>query len=80
MLDKVNRSKKAIIQWKKKQAKERDHGITKKTDLLKSLLEKQGADALADINQLQTEISSLMEDEELKWKQLAKEHCVSYFI
>ena len=48
--------------------------MEKKMSLLKSLQEEEGMTKLGKIKKLQAEINKLMEEEDLKWKQLAKEH------
>jgi hypothetical protein len=72
--NKFETSKKAIVQWRKKKAQEGDHGVKEKIGRLKNLREQGGVEVYEDISLLQSEINNIMEDEDLKWKQLAKEH------
>jgi hypothetical protein len=72
--NKLETSKKAIVQWRKKKAQEGDHGVKEKIGRLKNLREQGGVEVHEDISLLQSEINNIMEDEDLKWKQLAKEH------
>jgi hypothetical protein len=48
--------------------------IPEKMAKLRSLQEKEGMAKMEDIKLLQDEINIIIEEEELKWKQLANEH------
>jgi hypothetical protein len=74
VLNKIDRSKKAMTVWRRKIAKEGDRGITEKVENLMRLQEEEGMSMQREINLHQAEVNAIMEEEELKWKQLAKEH------
>jgi hypothetical protein len=72
--NKLETSKKAIVQWRKKKVQEGDRGVEEKIGRLKNLQEQGGVEVQEDITLLQSEINNILEKEDLKWKQLAKEH------
>lgn len=60
--------------WQRKNQIAEGELIIKKTELLKSIQQREGYPNVAKINNLLAEIDDLMEHEDLRWKQHAKEH------
>jgi hypothetical protein len=60
------------LRWQRKAQKERDSEVKEKQVQLLSLQQEDGPARLGELNQIH--INDLLEEEDLKWGQLAKEH------
>lgn len=65
---------KGLKQWSIRSKKGRQSELNTKSNKLKVLLEKEGPEVMEDIKILQKEIHHWMDQEELKWRQRAKQH------
>lgn len=70
----LNRCQQRLKQWSKELYKERQGEIRVKSERLKELQDRERSGVVAEIKELQKDLSNLLEQEGLKWKQRAKKH------
>lgn len=71
---KLQRYQCLLSSWSKEKFSKVDESIKQKTKKLEELQLREGPDVQGDIRTIQKELDDLMEHEELKWKQRAKQH------
>jgi hypothetical protein len=71
---KLGRSQKGLKRWQQVNKCPVEGDIIQKTNKLNSLQEARGIPDLTKIRKLQEEVNKLLEHEDLKWRQRAKEH------
>lgn len=70
----LEKSKKKLLVWRKINKGPSEDTINQKVGELQKLYEAEGQLDVGSIKSLQVEVDEIMEWDELKWKQLAKEH------
>jgi hypothetical protein len=65
---------KKLTAWSSRKFREADKELKKKTKALEELQLQEGAENWREIKKLQGEIESILEQEDIKWKQRAKQN------
>lgn len=70
----LNGSRQELLTWSKDLVKTRGAAIKVKSEMLKNLKERVGPEQTEEIKRLSVELSSLLEQDYLWWKQRTKRH------
>jgi hypothetical protein len=70
--------KKALTSYHRSHKCLTESTIAEKTEILQLLQEEEGLPDLTELSHLQFEVAQLVEHQDLKWRQLAKEHWLKH--